>query len=82
MDINTGNQFEVPSLSKSNHQIKCRSRAAGAMYSISVSPDWQYLATTAQTSNDLALYTLPGLIPLSLGEVSYFFKTRAGLPQY
>lgn len=69
IDISDGSKLEIPRLSNSG-PVPSSTTSCG-IHSISISPGGEYVATGGQNPNYLALYSLPQILPLTLGEVSY-----------
>ena len=69
IDISDGRWLEIPRLSRPS--ALASSTASCGIHSISVSPGRQYVATGGHHPNYLALYHLPHILPLALGEVRH-----------
>ena len=68
IDISDGRKLEIPRLCKAG-ALPSFTTSCG-IHSVSVSPGGEYIATGGQNPNYLALYSLPHILPLALGEVS------------
>ena len=68
IDLGDGRKLEIPRLSKAG-AVPSSTTSCG-IHCVSVSPGGDYIATGGQNPNYLALYSLPHILPLVLGEVS------------
>ena len=73
IDIKDGNKWEIPRLCTSG-PVPSSTTSCG-IHSISISPGGEYVATGGQNPNYLAIYSLPQILPLTLGEVSIVHYT-------
>ena len=58
---------EIPTLSNYTRSLE-RAPSSG-IHSVAVSPNMKYVSTSGAHPNDLAIYQLPELAPLLLGQV-------------
>ncbi|CAI9731257.1 DDB1CUL4-associated and CUL4-associated factor 12-like [Octopus vulgaris] len=68
LDVVTGRMFDIPSLKGSS---SCAAPDSCGIHSIEINPSRTYLATGAETTNDLAIYKLPTFDPLCVGELAH-----------
>jgi hypothetical protein len=67
IDVGDGRKLEIPRLSKAG-PLPSSTNSCG-IHSVSVSHGGEYIATGGHNPNYLALYSLPHILPLALGEV-------------
>ncbi len=67
-DVNTRHTDQIPSLQSSENSIPPETESG--IHAIEINPSRNLLATGAKNANDLAVYQLPTLDPICVGEVS------------
>ena len=66
-DVNTKHLDQIPSLQSSENSIPPDSECG--IHAIELNPSRTLLATGAKNANDIAVYRLPTLDPICVGEV-------------
>lgn len=66
-DVNTRHMDQIPSLQSSENSVP--PDAECGIHSIEINPSRTLLATGAKNANDIAIYRLPTLDPILVGEV-------------
>lgn len=67
LDTTTGRKLEIPKLQ--NAKTPCHKSPCG-IHCVCVNQDHRFLATGGNNPNDLAVYSLPTMDPVVIGEVS------------
>jgi WD repeat-containing protein 40A len=67
-DVNTRHMDQIPSLQSSENSLPPDSDCG--IHAIEINPSRTLLATGAKNANDVAIYRLPTLDPILVGEVS------------
>lgn len=72
-DVNTRHMDHIPSLQSSENSVPPEQDSG--IHAIELNPSKTLLATGARNSNDIAIYRLPTLDPICVGEVrNHIFK--------
>lgn len=66
-DVNTRHMDHIPSLQSSENSVPPEQDSG--IHAIELNPSKTLLATGARNSNDIAIYRLPTLDPICVGEV-------------
>ena len=68
-DVNTRFMDQIPSLQSSENSVPPDQECG--IHAIEINPSRTLLATGAKNANDAAIYRLPTLDPICVGEVAY-----------
>jgi len=68
LDVNTRHLDQIPSLQSSENSLPPNQVQDSGIHSIEINPSRTLLATGARNSNDVAVYRLPTLDPIMVGE--------------
>lgn len=68
LDVQTKHMTQIPSLAPSPRSLPPDSQCG--IHSIQINPSRSLLATGGKNPNDVAIYRLPTLDPLAVGEVN------------
>jgi WD repeat-containing protein 40A len=70
-DVNTRHMDQIPSLASSENSNPAETESG--IHAIEINPSQTLLATGAKNANDIAIYRLPTLDPICVGEVGYIY---------